>query len=97
MGQLIRSALLNWILISYFLLFTLNSLAVAALAALQGEEWGNLTQTAKVCVILAMMSSWTTTMLAFLNRAASRIAEGKSFISTGDTMIVKKSDVQQTP
>lgn len=66
--------------------FSINALTTSIIAGLSGvDHWENLTYTQCICIIAAIVGSWTNVMLAFFNKTLSRIESGKPPIPAGDT------------
>ena len=77
MSELISKAklslLLWWSVISYILLFTVQTLCTAIIGTLTGKVWHTLTTTEKIIVVCSIIAQWSTTMIAFLNTAINQI------------------------
>lgn len=71
--------------IFYGVLFSLNSLFSVTVASFLNIDYENISNTSKFLVIIVILQNWTGTMLAFLNKTMSRVAEDKPLIETGDT------------
>lgn len=79
-----------WLAYVYVFLFSLNSLSTAMIASLINTQWGSLNSTDKFLIVLAVVSNWTGTMLALVNKTLHRLQEGKSLIESGNTEIITK-------
>jgi hypothetical protein len=77
MSELISKAkeqiLMRALMMMYALLFTCAALASSLLASLIGATWSQLDTQGKVMIVLAVFVNWSTVMLAFVNRAATRL------------------------
>ena len=66
-------------------LFSINALMLAIIAALTNVEWEHLTPTSKFLVYAVILANWTSTMLAYFNKTLARIEQGQPPVPTGDT------------
>lgn len=99
--------LIYWMLVFYFLLFTTSSLASCALASLIGSTWNQLDGQGHLEIILAVFVNWAATMMAFFNKAASKLKSDQLPISPDDGNLIssrkvttestQQVTVQQTP
>jgi len=81
----------------YFWLFSFNALSTAVTTALLNTEWQNLSGTSKFLTVFLIGQSWSNTMLAFINKSASRVAEDKPILSTdtGNTTIITREQTSE--
>lgn len=71
--------------LTYFALFSFNSLATSLMAALVGVKWELVTPQEKFMIAVAVLANWTGLVLVFVQKGAARLASGKPPIETGDT------------
>lgn len=89
--------LIYWLVGAYFLLFSFVSLAFAIVTALYACRWVQLDGQDRLVVCLLIFGNWGTVMMAFLNKAVSRLQSGVLPISPDDTsLIVRSSQVTKT-
>ena len=70
--------LLLWKLaIARFILYTIAVLINSFLTANASIVWGSLDGFEKFIVILGCVGSWSTTMIAFLDRTSSQLSKGE--------------------
>lgn len=81
----------HWLTVVYFLLFSINSLALAIVASLMNAEWSELSHSSKFLVVVVIIGNWTNTMLSFINKTLHRAEQGKPLIETGDTTTITKT------
>ena len=86
----------------WFVLFSIGALCTAILASLVNSDWDNMNHQSKFLMVVAIVGSWTNTMLAFFSKAAKKVErqimpdDGTQFVTRIDstTQTVK---VSQTP
>lgn len=85
----------------WFCLFSLNSLGTCVLAASSGCVWEQLDTQSKLTVIVAVMTNWTGTVMAFLSKTAQRIKQNPNDLPIDDAQFidkpVPKPDISPTP
>lgn len=91
-----EQVLIYWFLGFYVLLFTTSALASCLLASLIGATWATLDMQGKWMIVLAVFVNWSTTMMAFFNKAAQRVRSGELPISTDDTQLISRATVSKT-
>ena len=79
--------------ILYFVLFSVNALAMCFIAAFTGVDWDDLSTTQKAVVISAMVANWTGTILAFLSKVMGRLGAGKPLIDPNDVTVTETKTV----
>lgn len=71
-----------------FVLFSVTTLCGAIMTALAGTDWATATTQTKLLIVLGILSTWCATTMAFLDRTAKQIADGKNpVIPEGGTPI----------
>ena len=84
-----RLQLVLWKLaIARFTLYSLSTLISSFMTANATVAWTSLSGWERFIVILGCVGSWTTTMIAFLDKTSSQISKGQ--IPGGDTQIITK-------
>lgn len=78
--------------------YTINSLILSVLNALNNVEWSTLSSQGKFTTSMIVVASWTNVMMAYLSTRASAIKKGEiptngNTTSPGNTEIITK---QQT-
>lgn len=92
------AVVLHKLAILRFFLFSFGALAAAAQTGLAGMDWVTADPQARVMVIIGIFSSWTISMMAFLDRSMSRIAQGENpFSEPGTTPGRTVNDTGQEP
>src|SRR5262245_28294946 len=88
---------LAWLLVLFIGFYTVNTLCFAIIGGLIGKVWASLSAADRFLTVVAIVGSWTTTMMAFFSKMYGRWSEGKSLLSTngngkksGDTDLMKK-------
>lgn len=61
--------------IIYAMFFSVNALCAAVINALTGADWSKLTTQARFVIALAILGSWTNTMMAFMSKKAQKLDE----------------------
>jgi hypothetical protein len=89
--------LIWWLVILKMLLFTLVSLACGIATALYGVNWDQLTPQEKFVVICLIFGNWGNVMMAFIDRAASRVAGGQLPISDDDSQLISNPPPKSAP
>ena len=64
-------------IVAYIAFFTLNSLGTAIIVALTAADWSSMIPQMKFLVVVGVFLNWSGTMLAFLNKSASNLSQGK--------------------
>ena len=77
--------------VMYFIMFSFNALATSTIASLVGAKWSVLTGQERFLIIVSILANWTGLITVFLQKTMSRIASGKSPVSTGDTETISKN------
>lgn len=99
MSELLSKAkekiILYWMALLYALLFSGVSFAGAWMTATAGVDYSTLGSDAKARVWIGCFSVWGTTMMAFLNKAMSKIQRGELPISDGDTQLISRTTTTQ--
>ncbi len=79
MGDLFSKATLRVIAwrmaIFWFVLFSINALFTATIAALTGTDWEAINNQKRFLIVLAILTNWTGTIMAFVSRAAGKLRE----------------------
>ncbi len=71
------AVMLHKLAIVRFAFFSVNALCAAIIGALAGTEWGNADKQTRFLIVIAVVLSWTNTMMAFFDKTSQRLAEGK--------------------
>ncbi len=64
------------LVITYVVLFSINSLATAIVASFMNTEWSDLSATSKFILIVVILQNWSGTLLALFNKAAAEVQSG---------------------
>lgn len=88
--------LIYWLVGAYFFLFSFVSLAFAIVTALYACRWVQLDHQDRLVVCLLIFGNWGTVMMAFLNKAVSRVQAGSLPIAPDDTNLIMRSQVTKT-
>lgn len=86
--------IIYWLLGFYFLLFSASALASCALASLIGANWSTLDKQGRYMIALAIFVNWSTIMLAFFNKAATKIQSGDLPIAPDDSQLISRKTVE---
>lgn len=87
-------ALTWWLVVVWVFLFSIVSLCTSITSVFYGMRWSEIDTQDKIMAGFLVMISWGTTLMAFLNKAISRVHEGKLPIENGDTQLIQKTTVQ---
>lgn len=94
MKEFLNAAKVQWLLwklaVARFILYSLSTLISSFMTANATIVWTNLTNWERFIVILGCIGSWTTTMIAFLDKTSSQIAKGQIPGNPGDTVTISK-------
>lgn len=78
--------------ILWFVLFSLNALGTAIIAALTGADWFTLDPQSKFMICVAIFVNWSGTIMAFMSKAAKKIESGQ--LPFDDTSFIEKQPTQ---
>lgn len=93
-SQTKEKILLWWLVVVWFLLFSISSLCTAIVGALYGMRWNEIEFQDKFVVSLIIFVNWSTTMMAFFSKAVSRVQKGELPLESGDTQLISKTTVE---
>ena len=82
-----------WIVIAWVFLFTLVSLGTAITSVLYGMRWREIDGQDKFIALVLIFIQWGTVMMAFLNKAASRVQRGELPITEEDKTLLSTKTV----
>jgi hypothetical protein len=68
----------NRIAIAFLFLFSINALCSSISGALTGMEWGGATGQQRFLVVVSIVGTWTTVLLAFFRDALAKIVRGQN-------------------
>jgi len=80
--------------IVYFVLFSINALCSALMIALANVTWSGLDSQGKFMIGVALIWNWTTTILAFMSKQATRIKQTGDLFPSGDTQQFVRTETQ---
>lgn len=72
------------------LLYSFLTLSSAFLASVQNVDFPAMSHWNQFCLILGVFGSWSTVMIAFLDKTTARIQSGKAPMETGQTEFITK-------
>lgn len=88
--------IIYWLLGFYALVFSLSALASCALASLIGTDWKSMDKQGHLEIYLSVFVNWSTIMLAFFNKSASRLAANQLPIAPDDSQLITASSTKKT-
>lgn len=81
-------ALTWWIVGAWFVLFTMVSFGTSIVTVFYGMRWMEMDWQDRIMAMILILVNWGTVMMAFLNKAATRVQKGDFPIAEGDENVL---------